>query len=217
MLKRAFFAAAIVTMLNAAALTGVAAWAATRGYLARDRVHAALAVLQGEAPAATTQPSAATQPGSKSLVPPTAEQLRQRETAEEIARTELERRNQEIAQAWKLLEMQQLAVVREKESLEADRKRFADEVRQQAAAGSDDGLAKELEILGGLKAKDAKALLRLKPDADVVRTLMALDARVGRKIVGECKEPEERLWIGRILDKLHEQNAARAEVLGSSS
>jgi len=217
MLKRAFFAAAIVTMLNAAALTGVAAWAATRGYLARDRVHAALAVLQGEAPAATTQPSAATQPGSESPVPPTAEQLRQRETAEEIARTELERRNQEIAQAWKLLEMQQLAVVREKESLEADRKRFADEVRQQAAAGSDDGLAKELEILGGLKAKDAKALLRLKPDADVVRTLMALDARVGRKIVGECKEPEERLWIGRILDKLHEQNAARAEVLGSSS
>lgn len=217
MLKRAFFAAAIVTMLNAAALTGVATWAATRGYLSRDRVHAALAALQGESPAATTQPSAATQTGSDIPVPATAEQLRQRETAEEIARTELERRSQEIANAWKLLEMQQLAVVREKESLEADRKRFAEEVRQQAAAGTDDGLAKELEILGGLKAKDAKELLRLKPDADVVRTLMALDARVGRKIVGECKQPEERLWIGRILDKLHEQNAARAEVLGGSS
>lgn len=217
MLKRAFFAAAIVTMLNAAALTGVAAWAATRGYLSRDRVHAALAVLRGESPVATTQPSAASQPGQDSPRPATAEQLRQRETAEAIARTELERRSQEIANAWKLLEMQQLAMVREKESLEADRKRFAEEVRQQAAAGSNDGFAKELEILGGIKAKDAKALLRLKPDADVVRTLMALDARVGRKIVGECKEPEERLWIGRILDKLHEQNAARAEVLGGSS
>lgn len=219
MSKRAFFVASIVTMLNAAGLVGVGAWAAARGYLARDRVRGALAVLRGEATASTPNEAA---DGGESPAPTSQaaqaapgdamqDQLRRLGEADEITRTELERRSREIASAWKLLEMQQLAVVREREALAEERQRFVDEQAEKARERKDGGLAKELEILGGLKAKDGKELLRLKPDADVVRIFMALDARVGRKIVAECKAPEERLWIGRILDQLHERNASRAD------
>jgi hypothetical protein len=142
-----------------------------------------------------------------------ADRIRQDREAEQIARTELDRRSREIQDGWAMLERQQIALVQARESFEAQKKEYEEALARRAAASGDDGLKRELDILSGVKAKDAKELLKLKQDADVVRILMAIDERKARKIVSECKTDEERSWIGRIMEKLHERNAFQAEAL----
>lgn len=144
-----------------------------------------------------------------------SERIKRNKDADEIARTELERRKREIQNGWDLLERQQLALLKSQESFEETKKRQREEQQRRAEEAGDEGLKKELDILSGLKAKDAKELLKLKADADVVRIMLQMEPRKARKIVGECKKNEERLWIGRILEKLHERDAAQAEVLAA--
>jgi hypothetical protein len=217
MIRRSFFVLSIVSMMNLAALIGYGTFAWNRGWLEKKRVHEALAVLrdgmkESSAAAATSRPAE-----SPSMEGGSGEQIRRNAEGDEVLRTELQRREQEIQNAWRLLETQQLALVRQKEDFDAEKKRVAAQLAARAAHGKDDGFEKELEILGGVKAKDSKELLRQKPEPDVVRILAALDVRKARKIVSECKTQEERLWIGRILDKLHERDAAQAEVLRGGS
>lgn len=217
-MKRFLTALALVSMINMAAIGGLAAVAFTKDWLAKDRVVRAFAVLRGEEQA---EPAAATtsMPAVEADQPPIAssEQIRKQREADEIARTELERRRREIQNGWELLERQQLAFVQAKEAFEDGRKRYEEETRRRAEQDEDGGFRKELDIIAGLKAKDAKELLRLKQDADVVRILMEMEPRKARKIVGECKKSDERLWIGRILEKLHDRNAVQAEVLAAGN
>lgn len=203
-------------MINMAAIGGLAAVAWTKDWLAKDRVVRAFAVLRGEEQA---EPVPTTMPAVEADQPPIAssEQIRLQREADEIARTELERRRREIQNGWELLERQQLAFVKAKEAFEDGRKRYEEEARRRAEQDEDGGFRKELDIIAGLKAKDAKELLRLKQDADVVRILMEMEPRKARKIVGECKKSDERLWIGRILEKLHDRNAVQAEVLAAGN
>ena len=130
-------------------------------------------------------------------------------------RTELDRRRREIEDGWKLLETQQLALFRDRESLDAETKRREAAAREAAEKAGDSGYKKEIDVLGGLKAKQAKDLLKQKKDADVAAILLKLEDRRVRQIVGECKTNEERLWIGRILEKLHQRDATQAEVLSA--
>lgn len=214
-MKRLLTALALVSMMNMAAMAGLAGFAWSRDWLRRERLSRALAVLRGEeaGPAPATMPAAETSaPGFDA-----AEQRRREQEAAAIARTELERRQREIRNGWELLERQQLAFVRAKEEWEEDRKRIEEEQRRREEEADDSGFRKELDILSGLKAKEAKELLRLKKDADVVRILLEMEPRKARKIVGECKKSEERLWIGRILEKLHDRNAVQAEVLAAGN
>ncbi|OWY72453.1 hypothetical protein B7486_05905 [cyanobacterium TDX16] len=211
-MKRFLTALALLSMINMAALAVVAGLAWSKDYLQRDRLRNAYAVLTGEADDETTTKPA----GDESQrVITSSERIKRNKDADEIARTELERRKREIQNGWDLLERQQLALLKSQESFEETKKRQREEQQRRAEEAGDEGLKKELDILSGLKAKDAKELLKLKADADVVRIMLQMEPRKARKIVGECKKNEERLWIGRILEKLHERDAAQAEVLAA--
>lgn len=214
-MKRWFAVISAVAIVNLSALLALVGWARSQGWLTPERVQAAMAALRGEEntpPMAATQPAAVVEPKkpSRDLIEENAE------TAER-QRIELTRREREIQDGWRLLEAQQLAFLREKESFAAERKRWTAEQERRLAEAGDSGLKKELEIISGLKPTEAREQLRLKTEADAVRLLMDMDARKARKIVGACKTEEERLWIGRILGKLHEQNATQAEALGAGS
>lgn len=202
-------------MINMAAMAGLLSVAWSKGWLEKDRLQRAFAVLQGSETDASpeTTPSA----DSDAKVATTGDAIRQNRDAEEIVRTELERRRREIQNAWDLLERQQLALVRAKEEFETQQRRHLEELDRRAQEVGDSGFQKELEILSELKPKEAKELLRLKEEADVVRILLALEARKARKIVGECKKNDERLWIGRILEKMHDRDATQAEVLAAGN
>lgn len=203
-----------MSMINMTAAAVVVGLAWSKGWLEKDRLRNAYAVLTGEGDDdATTKPA----DDKDGRVATSSEQIKKNKDAEEIARTELERRKREIQNGWDLLERQQLALLRSQESFEEQKKRHAEALERKAEEAGDEGLKKELDILSGLKAKDAKELLKLKDDADVVRIMLEMEPRKARKIVSECKKSEERLWIGRILEKLHDRDAAQAEVLAAGN
>lgn len=210
-MKRVLIALAVVSMINmvaGGALLGVA-W--SRKWLEKDRVRKAWAIFTGEEePAAPT-----TMPAESAESAKPATLVRVRDGSDEFTRTELERRRREIQNGWELLERQQLALLKQKEDFEETKKRYAEEEERRAAEEEDAGFKKELEIIAGLKPKAAKEFLRLKDEADVVRVLMRLEPRTARKIVAECKTSEERQWMGRILEKLHQRDAIQAEVLAA--
>jgi hypothetical protein len=211
-LKRMLISLAILSMINLAALIAGAAYAGKQGWFKRDRLREALMALNGakrETPTPTTLP-AEEAPATEA---PPGERIRRSTDTEQIARTDLDRRVREIQDGWAMLERQQIALVQARESFEAQKKEYEEVLARRAAAAGDDGLKRELEILSGVKAKEAKELLKQKKEADVVRILMTMEERKARKIVSECKTDEERSWIGRILEKLHDRNAVQAEAL----
>lgn len=214
-MKRWFTIVSLLAITHGVVLTGGVAYAWSQDWLSKDRVRQAVAVLCGE----QIDGSDDTEQEADVAEPPKSagDRIRRNVETDERARIELARREREIQDRWQQLEAQQLAFLREQEAFDARQVRNAVQEKKKAEQAGDSGLAKELEILAGLKAKDAKALLKLKEDADVVRVLMALEARQARKIVSACKTDEERSWIERILGKLHEQNAVQAEVLDVGS
>lgn len=214
-MKQLWAAISALAIVNLLGVGGLGVYARSQGWLTRERLLAASAALRGEA---NESLQAATQPAVDEEKPKTADQLIQRNSEqEEMLRVELARREREVQDNWRLLEAQQLAFLRDRESYEEEKKRWAAEQEQRAAEAGDSGQKKELEIISGLKPVEAKGQLRLKSDAQVAKLLASMDVRKARKIVETCKTEEERLWIGRILGKLYEQSATQAEALGAGS
>ncbi len=211
-MKRVFTVLACVAFANLATLAGVTLYAFAHHGVTAERLRKAVAILRGE-PESHAEPT--TRPAEPVIV--AVEKPKPADGAEtnDVVRTELERRRREIEDGWRLLETQQLALVRDRETFEAETRRRQAAVQEAAEKAGDSGYKKELEVLGGLKAKQAKDLLKQKKDADVAAILLKLEDRKVRQIVGECKTNEERLWIGRILDQLHQRDATQAEVLSA--
>lgn len=214
-MKRIFTFVALMATVHMAALAGGVVYAWSQDWLTRDRILRAYAVLRGEEEA---PPAASGQQDAADELPKSASAQIERNVALDAReRIELDRREQEIRHSFGLLETEQLALIREKEALLADKQRFAAERDAQARQAGDTGIQRELEILSGIKPKAAKELLKLKTDADVVRIFMSMKIRQARKIVAACKTSEERSWIERVLGTLHEQDATQAEALAASS
>lgn len=214
-MKRLWTAVSIMAVLNLTALAGFTAHAWNQGWLQPDRVHRAIAELKGTREELATAP--AVEDEVRKPTASAADRIRRNEEAAEKQRIELARREREIKDGWKLLEAQQLALLRKREALEDRVMQFEADKEKAAKEKGDSGVQKELDIIAGITPKAAKELLKLKPDAEVARILLAVDNRKVNKIVKQCKTNEERLWIGRILEKLHDRDAARAEDPGAGT
>lgn len=219
-MKRLFFAVSLMAILNLSALTAGGVYAWKHGWLEKERVHRAMSILRGEEAENTpTSESAAGHdlPVKEAKAPGTmhhsGDVLREGREAEERLRIEFARREREIQDGFRLWEARQLALLREKESFEEEKRRFAAEREVLAKSAGDSGVKKELDTLAGIPAKDAKALLMAKSEAEAAAILKTMDQRKLNKIVKECKTEDERLWIGRILDKFTEGSTAKAESL----
>ncbi len=221
-MKKVFVAISLFAILNLLTLAGAMGVAWQKGWLERERVLAAVSILRGET--AEKSPTSESAEGDEGVVkakePPgtmqqASELIRQSRDAEERMRIEFARREREIQDGFRLWEARQLTLLREKEQLEEEKRRFAEAREALAREAGDSGVKKEIETLSGIPAKDAKALLMAKEEAEAVRILKAMDQRKLNKIVKECKSEEERLWIGRILDKFTESDVAQAEALGA--
>ncbi len=203
---------AIMSLINLAALVAFVGYAWTRGWLDRERVRQAVRMLVSDEPAPTTgdspggaepTPSAtiAGTAGSAPAGPRVEEIIRFSQATDDQRRIEIERRERDIRNLWSLLETRELELMRALENFEAEKERFGLEREQFQKESGDSGLQMEVDTLAGIDPKSAKELLRQKDDADVARILMAMDERNRNKIVKQCKNSEERLWIGRILEK----------------
>lgn len=210
-MRRVYQVIAIFAIAQLLALSGFIGTLASRGALQPDRLENALRALRGDAqppPAATTQP--ASQPASTR---PARELLPEDEDAARIRRTELDRREREIADQWDLVRSAQVELLREREKFAAEKKEWEAALKRQAEEAALSGAAKEMEYLSGVKPETAKSLIRQKKDADVVQILLQMNSRIGRKIIEQCKTEDERLWIGRILEQLRQRNTRQAEAL----
>jgi hypothetical protein len=199
--KRLFLVMSVTAMLNLAGLAAVCVLMWQRGWLERDRVQTALAALKGE-----TEPVAASAPTTAPAeIVAADERIARDRDAEMIRHAELERRAGEIELGWAQLETQQLAFLRQIEEFETKKKQAAAEAAARASTDDEGGWRKQVELIGAMKPKMARDVLRDKEESEVVRLIMDLDARTARKI------------IGRILDQLHERDATQAEALGAGN
>lgn len=213
-MKRLVSTLSVVSLLNVMALAALAGYAWSGGWLAPDRVRAAANILRDGVPEDVEEASATQPTGAATTI---GERIEQNEEAVRVRRAELDRREREIEQAWQQLETQQLAFLKERESFDAARKRETAEAEERARKAGNGGWQRELELMGTVKAKLAKSLLKEKPDAEVVKVLMELDVRKAKKIVEQCRTSEERQWIGRILGQLQDRSASQAEALGAGT
>jgi len=213
--RQFFLVASITAMANLAALAAVVGVAWSRGYLERERVLAAAAAFRGEL--SLSQPATIVVTTAPAEVVPSAEQIARNDAADAIRRAELERRERETEHAWQQLEMRQLAILKQKEEFDAARRRNAKEIEARESAAGDSGWDKQVDLIGQAKPKTAKELLLKMSDPEVAKVFMQLESRKVGKIIEQCKTPEERTWIGRILDQLHNSDAARAEATGADN
>lgn len=220
MMKRMIFAISLMAVLNLMALGagGVMAW--KKGWLDKERVHMAVSILRGE-DAENIHTSESAEGGGHDVkgaaahapIQQAGDKIREGSEAEERMRIEFARREREIQDGFRLWESRQLALLREKESLEEEKRRFAAEREQLARADGDSGVQKEKDTLAGIPAKSAKELLMAKTEAEAASILKTMEQRKLNKIVKECKTEEERLWIGRIMSMFTDSSTAKAETI----
>lgn len=219
-MKKFFVAVSVFSILNLAMLAAGAVLACQKGWFERSRVLEAVSILRGEsAENVRTSESAGSSvrqvnaESSPRTIQQTGDLIREGREAEERKRIEFARREREIQDGFRLWEARQLALLREKEALEEEKRRFAAEREALAQQAGDSGVQKELETLSGIPPKSAKSLLMAKEDAEAARILRTMDQRKLNKIVKECKTEDERQWIGRILDMFQNASTAKAESL----
>lgn len=201
----------IVLGLNGLGAIGYAGYS---GMFAGERLRAALGALRGIGPSV----AAASQPAE--LVEKTmgvAASQPEEEVGADVLRAELGQRESDVRHQWEMIRAAQLQLLRDREQFEQEKKDAAAMVSRREKPEGGEGYARELEYLSSIKAKSAKDFLRMKKDADVVEILVALEPRVGRKIIDACKSQEDRLWMGRILEQLRQRNHDQAEVLASGA
>lgn len=205
-MRRLWKVISFMSVLNMLVLGGMLGYAWKQGCLEPARVREAIGILMGD----VTEPvvevaqdkEAEHEPG-----PGVGDRLRRNAESEEQYRIEFARREREIRDGWAQLEAQQLILLRTKDEFEAEKQRYEAEREALAKQAGDSGLQKELETLSGIPPKTAKELLQAKEDADVARIFMAMDQRKLNKIVKQCKNSEDRLWIGRIMETLNDSKA----------
>jgi flagellar motility protein MotE (MotC chaperone) len=209
-MKRLYHILALVAIIHLFAIAGLMGFLFATDKLNAERIDRIADVIRGEYP--ETQPAApATQPTeerkeetpeqSTKKIERQQEQRRQAELLAERNQQELQYRfdlNQQILYeaSQKLDRIEQL-----KQELEKQKEAFAKKTEQQ-------GFEKMVEVLEGMQAKNARDLLMERKDADVVRIFMALDSNILTDIVNQCKQPDQKEWVGRILTRMEKRQAA---------
>jgi FPC/CPF motif-containing protein YcgG len=106
------------------------------------------------------------------------------------------------------IDQAQAKLTGDRESFEAQRKRFADEQEQAKKLAADQGFQNALGLYSGMPAKQAKALFLTLGDDVVKSYLEAMDQGAATKIIKEFKTPDELDRIHRILEKIRQADSA---------
>ncbi len=197
MLTRLFNLCGAISLATLLAAGGFVGYLFGTGRLNGARTELIAAVVRGELdnPAPTTAP--ASQPAEAVVETggaPTREELKATRERRHLELLETERAARDLEAQRRLLDQVLQQTVQEQEKLATDRQALAQEKKKSAEPQRDEGFAKEVELVSGLAAKQAKEhLLRVwqKQPADAVRLLDALSPSTAKKILEQFKTPEE--------------------------
>ncbi|MBI4717328.1 MAG: hypothetical protein HY763_05950 [Planctomycetes bacterium] len=216
--RRVYDAAALLAVLNVAALAAGVGFLAGSGRLGPEQLRQIAAVIRGELPTppAPAQaappvpvPAAGTEEPGLSDLPPVGSQ-----TDLEIMRREAARIQEELRQRMALNNSILLKVATAREEFKRER----DAAKQQDKVAGEDrqaaGFEKQVEIYEGLAPRlAAQHLLGLSDPDEAARIMVAMDARKAKKIVESAKSGEEMQRMMGILQRVREVAPTRSAKL----
>jgi len=119
---------------------------------------------------------------------------------QERLRLENEARN--LLARQKLLEEQRVAITRQLDLLNADKKKFEDQVNTSQSRLKDENFQRTVALYNDLKPKQVKDLF-MSLDHDLVADYFrAFDSEHATKLIAEFKTPEEKQYISAVLEKI---------------
>ena len=183
------------------------------GRLDRKRIDAIKAVLY---PPPATQP-AASQPADESRPEPVlklgelleqksgltvSEQLSFLQQTFDARMAELDRRQRELADLQRQVDMANSTLARDRTALEEEKKQVTEREQLAARLAGDKGFQDSLKLYQSMPAKQAKQAFMTMDDEAVKRYLQAMEPRGAAKIVREFKAPDELQRIQRVIDQM---------------
>jgi len=121
---------------------------------------------------------------------------------------QLGRREEELRNQQRLLDLAQAKAGEDREAFELERKRFRDEQDQARKLATDTGFQTTLAQYAALPAKQVKGIFATLSDDTVRLYLQAMEARAAAKIVKEYKTPEELDRVQKIMEKIRKAEPA---------
>ena len=115
---------------------------------------------------------------------------------------ELDRRQRELADLQRQVDMANQSLARDRTSLDAEKKQLADREQLAATLAADKGFQDSLRLYQTMPARQVKQVFLAMDDETVTRYLQAMEPRGATKIVREFKTPDEVQRIQRVLDRM---------------
>lgn len=223
-MKKLLQAIILLLAINFLAVAGVVGWLFQSGHLDRARIDAVKLALfpapEAEAPA--TQPAAPQGP-----VPPSqrlaellakhavgrtaAEQLNFLQQTFDVSMAQLDRREREVGDRERQVELAAAKVADDRRALDADRQKLTADATQSDRLASDKGFQDTLNLYATMPSRQVKGIfMSMNDDGAVAQYLDAMEPRVAVRILKEFKAPNEVDRVKLILDKMrHPPSAMR--------
>jgi flagellar motility protein MotE (MotC chaperone) len=115
---------------------------------------------------------------------------------------ELDRRQRELADLQRQVDMANSTLARDRAALEDEKKQLAEREQLAARLAGDKGFQDSLKLYQSMPAKQAKQAFMTMDDETVKRYLQAMEPRGAAKIVREFKTPDELQRIQRVIDQM---------------
>jgi flagellar motility protein MotE (MotC chaperone) len=132
----------------------------------------------------------------------TTEQLEFIQQTFDARMAELDRRQRELADLQRQVDMANQSLARDRTSLDAEKKQLADREQLAATLAADKGFQDSLRLYQTMPARQVKQVFLAMDDETVTRYLQAMEPRGATKIVREFKTPDEVQRIQRVLDRM---------------
>ena len=214
-MKRLWNVFVLTLAVNFVAVVVAVAYLYNDGRLDRARIDGIRALLYP--PPAPPAPPAPQRPAGKAPPEPvlklgelleqksglsTSEQLLFIQQTFDARMAELDRRQRELGDLQRQVDMANAALARDRAALEAEKKRVAEREQLAARLAGDQGFQDSLELYKSLPPRQVKAAFMTMDDESVVRYLQAMEPRGAAKIVREFRTAEEQQRIQRVIDQM---------------
>lgn len=231
-MKRLWNVLVLTLALNFLAVAGGAGWLWSRGAIDREKVQAVRQILfpapdpvelaedearAGEA-AATTQPSLRLEELlARHAGRPAGEQAQFLQSAFDAQMALLDRRQRELDDLNRQVEMAKEQVARDRARLDADGAALAAEREEAQRLAADQGFQDSLKLYTSMPARQVKQIFLALEDDVIVSYFQAMQPRTAAKIIREFKSAEETGRVQSILEKMRAGGGVPPELAEAST
>jgi flagellar motility protein MotE (MotC chaperone) len=219
--KKLFNVIVLVLAMNFLAAAGGVGWLFKSGHLNKEKLTDLQKIVfppsEPDQNNPTTQPDATTQPTmrldellARASGRPAGEQVDFIQHSFDSQAAQLDRRERELSDLQRQVDMAKQQMVRDRAKLEQDKKDLASRQDQETRLASDKGFQDSLQLYTAMAPKQAKTVMMSLSDDVLQQYLQAMDPRTASKIIKEFKMPDEVARIQKVLEKMRATNPTAA-------